>query len=384
MLDVTTLLFALVLNDLVLAASLWLAVPRGARLGTGRWCAALALQAVGFGLFAVRSSDPQLASIVAVNLASSLSLAMQASALLAFHHRKHAWWWTIAPPLAIAAGFGACAAWPVARAIAGGVVYGTASLGLALLALRLQPSPRPLGSRLNAGAFFAASAVLFARAIAGALKPELMGGLRGGTLPVASTLGGQAVTLLTSLGFLLMQRERQEQEIARLAMTDALTGVYNRRTLFELGEKELSRARRDGSILSVVILDLDHFKHVNDTHGHLTGDAVLKRFVEIVQGCLRGSDVLTRYGGEEFCVLLPGAPESAARAVAERIRATLESSPIQVEDLAIRVTSSAGVATLAPSERPADQTLSKLVRRADEALYAAKRDGRNRVVVAAA
>jgi len=161
-------------------------------------------------------------------------------------------------------------------------------------------------------------------------------------------------------------------------MTDPLTGAYNRRTLFDLGEKELARARRAGGALSVVILDLDHFKSVNDTHGHLVGDAVLRRFVEIVRGCLRRGDLLTRYGGEEFCVVLPGEPASAARAVAERMRATIESSDFRVDDSAIRITSSAGVAEASADE----EGLSRLVRRADEALYAAKRGGRNRVVVA--
>jgi diguanylate cyclase (GGDEF)-like protein len=133
--------------------------------------------------------------------------------------------------------------------------------------------------------------------------------------------------------------------------------------------------------LSIVILDLDHFKKINDKYGHLGGDAVLLRFVEVVRGCLRQSDVLTRYGGEEFCILLPGVGRAGARVVGERIRAAIEASTFFVGAVPLKVTSSVGVAEL-PSDAAA--TLSALVARADQALYIAKRDGRNRVSVAAA
>ena len=184
----------------------------------------------------------------------------------------------------------------------------------------------------------------------------------------------------------------------RLAMTDALTGVYNRRTLFELGEKELSRARRTGASLSLIILDLDHFKRVNDRFGHLGGDAVLARFVEVVRGCLRISDVLTRYGGEEFCVLLPDVGVAGAKVVGERIRAAVEAAEFVAGGAPIKVTASVGVAALpigggnggggggngGAVSGGGEVTLSTLVARADQALYVAKRDGRNRVSVAKA
>jgi diguanylate cyclase (GGDEF)-like protein len=165
-------------------------------------------------------------------------------------------------------------------------------------------------------------------------------------------------------------------------MTDSLTGVYNRRTLFELGEKELSRSRRTGSSLSLIILDLDHFKRINDKYGHLGGDAILLRFVEVVRGCLRQSDVLTRYGGEEFCILLPDVGVAGAKVVAERIRSTIEASTFFVGAVPLTVTASVGVAALPTGS--AAITLSSLVQRADQALYIAKRDGRNRVSVAKA
>jgi diguanylate cyclase (GGDEF)-like protein len=184
-----------------------------------------------------------------------------------------------------------------------------------------------------------------------------------------------------SLGFLLLQRERQEHEIERLAMTDELTGVFNRRSLFDLGDKEVARARRTGASLSALLLDLDHFKRVNDKYGHLGGDAVLVRFVEVVRGCLRSSDILARYGGEEFLVLLPDVGSAGAKVVGERIRATIEASTFFIGAVPLKITASVGVAAFVSA---GDPTLTALVARSDAALYIAKRDGRNRVAMAKA
>ena len=155
-----------------------------------------------------------------------------------------------------------------------------------------------------------------------------------------SVFAGHAVTLAMSLGFLLLHRERQEHEIERLAMTDELTAVYNRRSLFDIGDKEVSRARRTGASLSALLLDLDHFKRVNDKYGHLGGDAVLVRFVEVVRGCLRTSDILARYGGEEFLILLPTsaapAPRSSPTASAPPSRRAPSSSAPSAEDHRVR------------------------------------------------
>jgi len=130
------------------------------------------------------------------------------------------------------------------------------------------------------------------------------------------------------------------------------------------------------------MIDLDHFKRINDKYGHLGGDAVLLRFVEVVRGCLRQSDVLTRYGGEEFCIILPDVGIAGAKVVGERIRATVEASTFFVGAIPLKVTSSVGVAAL--PNGGGEVTLSTLVARADQALYIAKRDGRNRVSVAKA
>jgi diguanylate cyclase (GGDEF)-like protein len=383
MLDVPTLILGLVLDDLVLAAALWLAIPRRVSSGVPAWCASLTMQALASALLGLRSagSVALLASVVAVNAALAFSLTLQLASLSAFYRKPFARPWHLAAALGCGLVAGALVGHPALRIGAVSLVYGAAMLAIARVARRWHGAEPGLGNRLVVWGSLAGATLSLLRVPVAALWPAQIGGAHASWPAMVTTLCAQAITLATALGFLLMQRERQERENERLAMTDGLTGVYNRRTLFDLGEKELLRARRTGASLSLVLLDLDHFKKINDKYGHLGGDAVLLRFVEVVRGCLRLSDVLTRYGGEEFCILLPGVGRAGARVVGERIRATIEASTFFVGAIPLRVTSSVGVAEL-PHDAAA--TLSSLVARADQALYIAKRDGRNRVSVAAA
>lgn len=157
-----------------------------------------------------------------------------------------------------------------------------------------------------------------------------------------------------------------------LAVTDRLTGLQNRRGIEETLRREIARALRYGTLLSVSIVDVDHFKDVNDVHGHAAGDRVLARVAEGIRRTLRTSDEAGRWGGEEFLVMMPSTRLEDGRRAMERIRGTLEATSF---GLGRPVTISAGVAELAAGDD--DVTL---VARADEALYAAKRTGRNRVV----
>ncbi len=160
---------------------------------------------------------------------------------------------------------------------------------------------------------------------------------------------------------------------------DALTGAYNRRYLDERLEAEFAYARRHRSVISVLLIDVDHFKRVNDTFGHLAGDAVLRELTVLINRQLRVEDVLARYGGEELLVLCRDIDVTGVRVLAERIRATVEAARMTFQGQAIAITISGGV-TAGP--RPSDATASALLQRADEALYAAKRAGRNQIVTA--
>ena len=168
-----------------------------------------------------------------------------------------------------------------------------------------------------------------------------------------------------------------EEQLRLLAARDPLTDLLNRRTFFEILDQEWRQSRRSGGPLSCVMIDVDFFKAVNDTHGHATGDAVLKGVSQRIAESCRRSDCVCRYGGEEFCVLLPDTTEQGAALWAEHCRAAIAEMPLVAGQSAIRVTASFGVA----QQNHAIDTPEKLLDLADQALLAAKRLGRNRVVV---
>jgi diguanylate cyclase (GGDEF)-like protein len=178
--------------------------------------------------------------------------------------------------------------------------------------------------------------------------------------------------------FLLMQRERSAALAARLATTDVLTGCLNRRALEERAKTELAYAKRKQRPLALAVVDLDHFKRVNDTYGHAVGDALLARAGEVLRTSVRPGDIVARYGGEEFCVLLRDADAELAGKAAERLCASLRSASVDAGGTALSPRASVGVAALDPS---AEGGWESLFRRADEALYRSKREGRDRVSI---
>jgi diguanylate cyclase (GGDEF)-like protein len=166
------------------------------------------------------------------------------------------------------------------------------------------------------------------------------------------------------------------EQIYRVMTFDGLTQVCNRRTFDATLERELSRARRYGRPLSLVVFDIDHFKRINDVHGHVAGDAVLRQVAGVVAANVRRDDTVARTGGEEFAVLMPEVPHVGAFAAAEKLRAHVEATPCHFESNAFPITASFGVAAFAGEQ---DLAASALYQLADERLYVAKRSGRNRV-----
>ncbi len=166
------------------------------------------------------------------------------------------------------------------------------------------------------------------------------------------------------------------EEIYRLTTIDGLTQVYNKRYFLETIEREMGRAQRYRRDLSLIMFDIDHFKKINDTYGHLAGDYVLKQLAAVIKSRIRREDILSRYGGEEFSIILPEIDTYNALQFAEKIRRLTEKSLFRFEDTEIPVTISIGVAALLPDVT--DPT--EFVKLADEKLYEAKEKGRNRVV----
>lgn len=177
----------------------------------------------------------------------------------------------------------------------------------------------------------------------------------------------------------MIQRENQRlmAELQKLATTDSLTGIRNRRTFFTLFEQEWRRSDRNGTDVSCVMIDIDRFKELNDTFGHLAGDKVLKAVATCLEDGLRQSDILCRYGGEEFCAVLPETPREGAAIWAERRRQAIEELLVPHSSQNLQVTASFGVS----QRSPRTETVDALVNTADVALYHSKSTTRNVVAI---
>lgn len=220
---------------------------------------------------------------------------------------------------------------------------------------------------------FFMSAIRVVLYLAGNPLPETL--LSSSSYAVFIVLYGILVAWISFSVIFISANELQTQ-LSQIALTDPLTGALNRRALKETVKRAISRAKRDNSPLSLIITDLDHFKKINDIYGHPAGDAVLKHTVKLYLGKLRTEDLLARYGGEEFVIVLPGVNVAGAFVVAERLRAACEKNIVPFDDHLIQVTSSFGTTCLS-KETIGYETL---VKQADEALYRAKEQGRNKTV----
>lgn len=166
-------------------------------------------------------------------------------------------------------------------------------------------------------------------------------------------------------------------EVQRMATIDSLTGVLNRRCLFDLAKREFERSQRYGSVFTLLMLDVDHFKRINDTYGHMVGDEVLKSLTQAIQRSLRQVDQFGRYGGEEFVIVLPESPLNIARQVGDRLRTISSQLSIPTKTDPISLTVSIGIAAY----NPQDKAVEDIFERADRALYQAKAKGRDRCCV---
>ena len=242
-------------------------------------------------------------------------------------------------------------------------------------------APRLLGRRLpRRWVYAAAGCVLALGAPAGLLAVRCLqgppeGGLRGliaADLPAFAYVTASTLVVFAAFGLVL---GRQADELLRSLATDALTGLLNRRAFLERLDQEHERSRRYPQPLSVLLLDVDRLKAINDRGGHAAGDSALRAIGDAIRGGLRATDIGCRFGGDEFAVMAPEADEAAARVLAERIRSLAEGMRLPG---GLRATVSLGVACAGPGE---GWTPPGIVERADRALYEAKRAGRNRVVL---
>ena len=381
LLDVRTAVVLAMLVAGLLAAFLALSaggVPLPERRHLSHWARSLALQAGGWGLYGLRGQVPDLLSIPVANVLLTLAFVYSLRALRGFAGRPDAHWMDIGAVAlvgVVATTFLYVHPQLGVRVMVISAVFGALFAASARMALLADPGPRPR-SHLAVAAMFGALAVIMGlrvlreasglAPIGDALEPTPFQAL-------LFALGALAPPLAT-LGFVLMVNERLRAELTRRATLDPLTLTYNRRTLAELAARALAQARRQGSGFAVLLLDVDHFKRINDTLGHAAGDEALQRLVGVLRTGMRAEDTLGRMGGEEFIVLLPHVDAAQAMAAGERLRAAVEAARPVLAGTPWPMTVSIGVAA-----RTDGEDFDTLLRRADAAMYAAKHAGRNRV-----
>ena len=221
-----------------------------------------------------------------------------------------------------------------------------------------------------------------------ARQGRLMGSLNFGSAEPGRYTRSHGTDFLAHLGVIAsfaLENAVNRARLLRSGITDVLTGWHNRRYLQTRLHEELARSRRDGSTLTLLLIDIDHFKRVNDNHGHMAGDRVLAEVAQRIESRIRASDVAARYGGEEFVLLLPDTGPDAARSLSERLRAGVAERPVALADgTELALTISAGLAAVAPTRQDEDLKIlaDSLLARADVALYEAKSAGRDRVATA--
>lgn len=345
------------------------------------WAASLWFGMAGIVLLTLRAQMPPLVSILVGNACEAMACVMMLWGLARHVGRGGAPWLALAVAAAFMLGiafFSVVHPDLVIRL----VLYSVASVAWDLWAIRLLlagPADIRRSCRL-AAAVFALDALLF---LARLFLPVAAGAgqdIMGTGLPMVVTyVGGMLLSMAQCFALVLLIVERLMVDLRVLAQVDGLTGLFNRTALLAEGQRRLEQCRRRQRAFSVLVLDLDHFKQINDTWGHQAGDDVLRQAASVLARCLEGrACLLGRYGGEELVVLLPEADLPQAQRLAEVLRAALEQMKVVSGRQRIGVTTSVGVAAMASGE-----PLETVLARADMALYRAKAAGRNRVATAA-
>lgn len=382
-LDPRSLIVASLLSAALLGSvSLVFATMQGSSRVIGAWGKAMLLLATGLLGLALRDLIPDWISIAAANsvIVAALVLALRSlRRFLGSPPRDVAGWSLTAALFVYLLLFSEV--WPsnVARTVAISAAVGVVSVRAALLLRHGAPPACRLSSRFAEAVFYAVAVLSVARGVSILALPSdnLMAP---DPLNAATFLFYAAFIVVATLGVMWMEIESLQGELVHSARYDSLTGLYNRGTFLAEFEREVSRSARGGPAFSLAIFDLDQFKQINDRYGHPVGDRVLKAFADALPGSIRKHDVVGRYGGEEFALLMPQTGKVTAVRVAERVRRELEAQGVAVDGKRIEVTVSAGIASYGIDGLDWDALLTA----ADNALYEAKHAGRNRICAAKA
>lgn len=381
-LDLRTIVFCTGLAQLVnVGATTWLAyIHRSTVRGPTWWAIGIAFVAAGYFLLLPRGILPDFLTIVCANSLLVAGLLCLLTGLERFRRRRlrRRWWLVILTLTAIGLlvftyGFPSL----LARISVMGLAVSAVAIAI-LFELRLIARERGVpGVIFLAITFGAALAAFIVRSVASLFTERASPGLfEGSALQSAFFLFLLVVILSMSYGFLFLTAFGLQMDLDRLAHRDELTGLHNRRAFMARARAELAQAIRYGRPLSLVMLDLDHFKQINDSLGHAAGDEALVLFAQMAKESLREHDVCARIGGEEFGLLLPETATEQAALVVERLKLRLVARPLDFDGRLVTLAFSAGICAL----RDERQELAELLRCADRLLYQAKESGRNKIL----
>nr|WP_295936415.1 GGDEF domain-containing protein [uncultured Acidovorax sp.] len=380
---VPTMLAMIIASSLMMAASMAV-VGWGRRSdGLGRWAAALLVNAIGHLLIMLRGLIPDLLSIVVGNLMLSSVFVGLIAAVYQFQGRPVRWALLLAPPLLVLVFVSVFIDNFPARVSFVGLVIGLQAVWALLAALSHRHATVGRGQWLLVAGLSLEAVVLGGRAlVAISTHSEATNILQSSALQTLTFLATFSVVLVSSVGFVFMSRDRADENNRVLAALDPLTGVANRRSLIAALDRDVARAQRMREPMALMMVDIDHFKDVNDQYGHPAGDRVLCSVVNVLRQRVRAQDLVGRYGGEEFMVLLPDTGLVGAEQLARELCKAVEESRCPADGVpgpGIAVTVSIGVFG---GRLESGDSWDMLIAAADRALYQAKNNGRNRVEVA--
>jgi diguanylate cyclase (GGDEF)-like protein len=381
-LDPRTLLFSLLLTYGLSVLCMFVATSGRKSSkpdGMGKWAAAMFLETIAWGLIAARGRIPDVFSVIVANGLLSAAFALILAAVYEYQRRRLSRWQYLVP-VALAVLMAAILLDDIrGRFVWGGLLYSFQMVLIARALLSDRDTRAGQAWRLLFGGIVVLLLVLGMRAVFAMFGHSELAQPQNSMVvqpfQVITFIAAMSTAMLGSFGFLLLVKERTDREIMHLAMTDTLTQIPNRRALTDYAEHAL--ARRTGLPVALLLIDADHFKLINDTHGHQIGDDVLCKLASLLAGRLRGQDLLGRFGGEEFLVIAPDTGTEDALALAESLRTIIASTPFATADGEISLSVSIGISGCPATARRA---LKDMLVEADAALYDAKHTGRNKVV----
>jgi diguanylate cyclase (GGDEF)-like protein len=377
---IPTLFMVLMALSATLAIAVGIAARTQLREGMAYWALGLLAHTIAYLLFALRGQASDWLSVVLGNVLLSCVFALFAEGIFQFQKRRSPRWLLWPPVLVVAGLFSVLMPWYLARVVVGALIFAFQSLVVVVAVLQKRKETVGAGQYFLVTGFLVLIVLTLLQGVGVVIhRDEITSVLSSHWVPSLVFLMSALCTVVVSLGLILMAKERADERNRNLAMRDELTGLINRRSLLEALAQQIAMAKRHGTPLALLMLDIDYFKQVNDTHGHLSGDKVLKTMAHAIAERTRAQDLPGRLGGEEFLMILPNTTLQGGLQLAEVLRHGIEATDFQsTSGKPIAITVSIGVCEQGQLLAP---QCDDMISAADQALYLAKQHGRNRVAV---